>query len=68
MRTGPLTADTTPWGERWDVLAEVVLDDPSAPAVLQLAAIRFRLLGDDSELRSLVAEAISLHESEAQRA
>lgn len=56
--------DVTPWGERWDALAEVVLNDPSAPPVLQLAAVRFRMLGDDSELRSLVAQAVALHESD----
>lgn len=56
-------ADVTPWGEMWRDLALAAILDRRAPLCLRCAAVWARL-GDDSELRALVGEAVALHERE----
>lgn len=59
--------DVTPWGESWGTLVGEILGDRFAPPVLILAAFRAKH-GDDRELRSLVADAVALHEAESGKA
>ena len=56
----------TPWGETWEALANTAIADRSCPPFLVLAAVRARL-GDDSELRRLVADAVALASAPAEK-
>lgn len=54
---------TTPWGEDFSDLAVAVLDDHAAPPVLTLAAFLYQR-GAESQLRSLIADAVALNEAD----
>ena len=59
-----MSVAVTPWGETFAGLADAILADRDAPPFLALAAFLAKH-GDDSRLRSLVADAVALNAAEA---